>query len=178
MDTLVNKYDQAVEDLIKRDQQINKLTDDLLQVSRETEKLYQTNTETQALYEKQKQEIFDVYSSLRRKEEVLRNMEDRLNRKLSDKDDHCLQLQSKLTQMEQTFSHETNNIEHLRRMCDQKTEVGVSLENTLMAKDNQLREMQQETAQIRLAGERAYREREEELLQQLQQKTTLEYRLT
>lgn len=89
MDTLVNKYDQAVEDLIQRDQKIGKLTDDLLNANRESEKLYQSNVELKACDEKQKQEIFDVYSSLRRKEEVLRNMEERLNRKISDKDDHC-----------------------------------------------------------------------------------------
>ena len=136
MDTLVNKYDQAVEDLIQRDQKINKLTDDLLNANRESEKLYQSNIELKAYDEKQKQEIFDVYSSLRRKEEVLRNMEERLNRKISDKDDHCQQLQSKLYTLEQTFSKETNNMEHLRRICEERSEVGTNLENTLKEKDN------------------------------------------
>lgn len=31
-----------------------------------------------------------MYGSLRRKEEVLRGMEERLNRKLSDKEDQCM----------------------------------------------------------------------------------------
>ena len=37
MDTLVQKYDKAVEDVIARDKSIQKLTDDLLQANRERE---------------------------------------------------------------------------------------------------------------------------------------------
>ena len=33
-----------------------------------------------------------MYGSLRRKEEVLRNMEERLNRKLSEREDQCITL--------------------------------------------------------------------------------------
>ena len=61
--------------------------------------------------ESQKKEIFDVYSSLRRKEEVLRNLEDRLNRKIGEKEDQCMTLQSRLNHLEQTFSKETTNME-------------------------------------------------------------------
>jgi DNA repair ATPase RecN len=45
MDTLVSKYDQAVEDLIKRDHKISKMTDDLVEAGREIEKLLTSNTE-------------------------------------------------------------------------------------------------------------------------------------
>lgn len=45
MDTLVNKYDHAVEDLIKKDHKIAKMTDDLLNANREVEKLIQSNVE-------------------------------------------------------------------------------------------------------------------------------------
>ena len=44
MDTLVAKYDKAVEDLIVKDQKISKLTDDLLNVNREFERQIETNT--------------------------------------------------------------------------------------------------------------------------------------
>ena len=37
MDTLVSKYDQAVEDLIVRDHKISKLTDDLVEAVRDVE---------------------------------------------------------------------------------------------------------------------------------------------
>ena len=41
-----------------------------------------------------------MYGSLRRKEEVLRNMEMRLNRKLTEREDQCITLQSKLNHLE------------------------------------------------------------------------------
>ena len=44
MDTLVTKYDKAVEDLISKDQKISKLTDDLLNVNRESERQVETIT--------------------------------------------------------------------------------------------------------------------------------------
>lgn len=43
MDTLVTKYDKAVEDLIQKDQKISKLTDDLLNVNREFERQIESN---------------------------------------------------------------------------------------------------------------------------------------
>lgn len=87
MDTLVNKYENAVEDLIKRDHKISKLTDDLVEAGREVEKLVANNIELKNKAENQSKELFDVYASLRRKEEVLRNMEERLNRKLSEREE-------------------------------------------------------------------------------------------
>lgn len=120
MDTLVGKYDQAVEDLIQRDKQIAKLTDDILKANRESDKLFEEKGELATVVESQRKELFDVYSSLRRKEEVLRNMEDRLTRKLNDKEDQCMTLQSKLSHLEQTFSKESNNVEQLRRLCDER----------------------------------------------------------
>ena len=44
MDTLVIKYDKAVEDLISKDQKITKLTDDLLNLNRDFERQIETNT--------------------------------------------------------------------------------------------------------------------------------------
>ena len=45
MDTLVNRYDRAVEDLITRDHKIAKLTDDMLRANREIENLVDSNKE-------------------------------------------------------------------------------------------------------------------------------------
>ena len=50
--------------------------------------------------DKVQQELFDVYGSLRRKEEGLRTIEDRLNGKLKEKEDQSSQLQSKVTNLE------------------------------------------------------------------------------
>lgn len=43
MDTLVGKYDKAVEDMIQRDHRIEKLTNDLLQLNRDSEKVQDEN---------------------------------------------------------------------------------------------------------------------------------------
>ena len=43
MDTLVGKYDKAVEDMIQRDHRIEKLTNDLLQSNRDSEKVQDEN---------------------------------------------------------------------------------------------------------------------------------------
>ena len=87
MDQLVNKYERAVEDLLSRDRKIADLTDGMVQRDRDNEQLYQQNQAHKAEIERQKAELFDVYGSLRRKEEVLRGMEERLNRKLNDKEE-------------------------------------------------------------------------------------------
>ena len=105
-------------------------------------------------------------------------MEMRLNRKLTEREDQCITLQSKLNHLEQTFSRETNNVEQLRRMCEERSQVGATLENTLKEKDGQLESIKTEVAEIRLAGEKAYREREEELLQKLQHITAKEFNMT
>ena len=128
--------------------------------------------------ELQAQELFDVYGSLRRKEEVLRGMEERLNRKLSDKEDQCLSLQSKVNNLEQTFSKETMHVDNLRRLYDERNEAGMSLENTLRQKETLIREMKDESLATRMANERTYREREEELLLQLQHKNACSFNLT
>ena len=157
MDTLVSKYDKAVEDLIERDKKIQHLTDDLLQANRERESCLEENHKLKTSNDSQKKEIFDVYSSLRRKEEVLRNLEDRLNRKIGEKEEQCMTLQSKLNHLEQTFSRETTNIEQLRRLCDERTEVGANLEQTIREKDAQIRDMKAEVIQARITSEQAYR---------------------
>ena len=63
-------------------------------------------------------------------------------------------------------------------MCEERSQVGANLENTLKEKDGQLQDIKTEVAEIRLAGERAYREREEELLQKLQHITAKEFNMT
>ena len=178
MDTLVTRYDKAVEDLILRDHNISKLTDDMLEANREIEKLVEAVTEAKKRDEENSKELFEVYGSLRRKEEILRNMEDRLNRKLSEREEQCMTLQSQLNHLEQTFSAETTNREQLKRLYDERSQVGANLENTLKTKDDQLRDMQEEIAALRLAGDRAYRQREEELLEQIQKRNAKEFSLT
>ena len=91
-------------------------------------------------------------------------MEERLTRKLNEREDHCMTLQSKIANLEQTFSKEATNAEQLRRICDERTQVGANLENTLKEKDCVIRDIRAEQAQMRLENERAYRQREEELL--------------
>ena len=66
--------------------------------------MFDENSVMKCKLEGQSKELFDVYGSLRRKEEVLRNMEERLTRKLNEKEDHCMTLQSKIANLEQTFS--------------------------------------------------------------------------
>ena len=200
MDSLVARYERAVEDLIQRDHKISRLTDDLVQHGRDNERLHQQNielktqidnqrdtlnkkverteTELKEQIKKQADELFDVYSSLRRKEEVLRGMEERLNRKLNDKEEQCMQLQTKVSNLEQTFSKETLHVENLRRLYEERNEAGMSLENTLRQKETMIKEMQDEQAATRMANERAFREREEELLIQLQNKNASEFNLT
>jgi predicted nucleic acid-binding Zn-ribbon protein len=111
MDTLVSKYDQAVEDLIKRDHIISKLTNDLLEAGREIEHLHTSNSELMSKTDSKEKELFDVYASLRRKEELLRNVEEGLNRKISEREDQCIALQSKVEHMEQNFTVENKTIQ-------------------------------------------------------------------
>ena len=170
MDTLVGKYDQAVEDLIQRDHKVSKLTNDLIQTSRESEKALDEANESKKIVELQKREIFDVYASLRRKEEVLRNLEERLTQRLNEKENHCMTLQSKISHLEQTFSKETSNVQQLRRMCEERTQAGTSLEDTIKSKEIIIRDITAEQIKMRHDNERIYREREEELLQLIQQR--------
>ena len=122
--------------------------------------------------------MFDVYSSLRRKEEVLRSMEERLNRKLGEKEDHCMNLQNQISLLEQNFSKETNNLEQLRSMYEERNNEGASLDKTLKEKEVMIRDIKAEQVQMKLNHERAYREREEELLEQIQQLNIKEFGLT
>ena len=87
---------------------------------------------------------------------MLRNMEERLTRKIGEKEDHCMTLQSKISHLEQTFSKEASNMDQLRRICDERTQVGASLENTLKDKDMLIRDIKAEQVQMRHTHERAY----------------------
>ena len=59
-------------------------------------------------------------------------------------------------------------------MCEERGQIGATLESTLKQKDDMIQNMKAEVVQIRLQGERAYREREDELLRKLQEKTEKE----
>lgn len=63
-------------------------------------------------------------------------------------------------------------------MCSEQTQLGANLENTLKEKDDMIRDMKAEVHNLRVSGERAYREREDELLRQIQQKSANEFGLT
>ena len=47
-------------------------------------------------------------------------------------------------------------MDQLRRICDERTQVGASLENTLKEKDMLIRDIKAEQAQMRQTHERAY----------------------
>ena len=55
-----------------------------------------------------------------------------------------MQLQSKVNNLEQTFSKETMHVENLRRLYEERNEVGVSLENTLRQKESIIKELKDE----------------------------------
>ena len=55
-------------------------------------------------------------------------------------------------------------MEQLRRMCEERTHAGASLENTIKEKEDFIKDIKAEQVQMRLDNERAYRDREEELL--------------
>ena len=63
-------------------------------------------------------------------------------------------------------------------MYEERSLVGANLESTLREKDAVIREMKTEVMQIRVDGERAFRQREEELLSQIQEKSAKEFSLT
>ena len=50
-------------------------------------------------------------------------------------------MQDQVHHMEQTFSHETNNMEQLKRMCNERTIQEETLQHTLKQKELQVREM-------------------------------------
>ena len=66
----------------------------------------------------------------------------------------------------------------MRRLCSEKVERGDNLERTLGDKDNQIRELNAQLVQVRVEVERAYRQKEAELSEQLQQKGIKEYEST
>ena len=88
---------------------------------------------------------------------MLRNLEGGLNRKISEREDQCIALQSKLFQMESNLSAENNTMQQLRRMCEEQAEQNENLQATIHQKEMLIRDMKLQTTQIRLDGEMAYR---------------------
>ena len=56
----------------------------------------------------------------------------------------------------------------MRRLCSEKVERGDNLERTLSDKDNQIRDLNAQLVQVRVEVERAFRQKEAELSEQLQ----------
>ena len=115
-----------------------------MEQGREVERLVSSHSDLKQKAEQQSKELFDVYGSLRRKEEVLRNMEDRLNRKIADREEQCLAMQSKLNSMEHTFSRDNDSMEQLRQFCREKDQMGENLQSILQHKEMQIRDMKLE----------------------------------
>ena len=82
------------------------LTDALSDAVRETTNVKKLEEETRAKNNKIDQELNDVYTSLRRKEEVLRTMETKLKSQLRERELTCMTLQTEMNRLETTYAKE------------------------------------------------------------------------
>ena len=171
MTDLVAKYERTVEELLDKEEKLSRAQNALADMQRDMNNVQRLNTETRMKNENLEHELQDVYQSLRRKEEVLKGMESRLQAQIIEREDQCMTLQTKLSRLEQTFAQETAELQQLRRVCSEKVEYGDTLARTLTEKDAQVRDLSAQLVQVRVEVERAYRQKEAELSDQLQQKT-------
>ena len=103
---LVEKYERTVEELLQKEERVIMLTDALSDAVRETTNVKKLEEETRAKNNKIDQELNDVYTSLRRKEEVLRTMETKLKSQLRERELTCMTLQTEMNRLETTYAKE------------------------------------------------------------------------
>ena len=103
---LVEKYERTVEELLEKEEKVIRITDGLADAVREVTNIKKLHEETRAKNEKLDLELNDVYTSLRRKEEVLRSMETKLRSQLREREEECMTLQTQMNRLESTYSKE------------------------------------------------------------------------
>ena len=103
---LVEKYERTVEELLDKEEKIIRITDALADAVREATNVKKLHEETRVKNDKLDSELNDVYTSLRRKEEVLRTMETKLRSQLREREDHCMSLQTQMNRLESTYAQE------------------------------------------------------------------------
>jgi len=135
---VVRKYDQAVKDLESRESEQRELALTRLDASREIQNLQHLNVNFRENEEKLQRELNEVYTSLRRKEEVLKQMEQRLTSKIEERDKQNADLITKITAMEQTFNQKAHSIEILERTSTQLQFKERELTSQLDEKDREM----------------------------------------
>lgn len=106
-------------------------------------------------------EINEVYNSLRRKEEILKQMEQRLNQKISEKDNQNHDLSQRVIHLEETLDRK--NGEMMEKTSQQQTNMQKELEYTIEEKEIEI-------ARYREQVEGDFYQREQELIEELQQR--------
>ena len=136
MSDLVKKYERTVEELLEKEEKLTRAQNAVVDMQRDVNNVSKMNSDLRAKSENQEKEIADVYLSLRRKEEILKDVEARLKGQLRDREDQCMSLQTQLSRLEQTFAQETMELQQMRRVCSENAEHGDTLARTLHDKDS------------------------------------------
>lgn len=108
-------------------------------------------------------ELSDLYATLQRKNELLKQVEGRLQNKLNEKEEECFELHDKLNQLEHTFAQETQDLDHLKRICDDKISEGEKHAKLLRERDESLKDLKSELISVKLTHERTMKSKCDEV---------------
>lgn len=99
MAELVQKYERTVEELLGKEEKLSRAQNQVIEMQRDLTNVTRVNGDLRQKADTQEKEVQDVYQQLRRKEEILKDMEARLKAQLLDREDQCVSLQAQLSRL-------------------------------------------------------------------------------
>ena len=127
-----------------KDQKVQRLQKSVDDLKKEMESDKLENGELKERNKTCEQEICDVYSSLRRKEEVLKGLEQRLSMRIKERDEEIIGLKSKLVRLENQSSKENQTMMTLKNEYNEKSEHTSVLQRRINEKENHIVELKSE----------------------------------